>query len=122
MRNFLAKHGHKRLIAGLARLAVALMFMLTSSPGWATAPCSTGGQPAAMTMLMPGTMPAPPKPCCPKTAPACPCGAIAFSALPLTAAAPPVVSLMGFRYVAKTQPALLGQIIRPISPPPRSVV
>ncbi|WP_234731253.1 hypothetical protein [Acidocella facilis] len=122
MRNAAARHGHKRLVAGLARLAVALVFMLLSSPGWAAAPDSTNVQPSAMTMPMPDTMPAPAKPCCPKTAPACPCGAIVFSALPPTAAAPPVIALTVLRYVAQIQVALPGQIIRPISPPPRKPV
>lgn len=121
MRNSSAKHGHKRLMAGLARLAVALVFMLASSPVWAAAPCSANGSSATMTMPMPDTMPAPSSPCCPKTAPACPCG-IVFSALPLTAAAPPVVSPTVLRYATRTQAALLSQIIRPISPPPRKLV
>lgn len=122
MRNAAARRGYKRLLAGLARLAVALVFMLVSSPGWATAPYSANGGSATMTMPMPDTTPAPSKPCCPKAALPCPCGAIVFSALPLTAATPPVVSLTVLRYATQIQAALLGQIIRPISPPPRKLV
>ena len=122
MRNAPARHGHKRLMAGLARLAVALVFMLVSSPGWAAAPYSANGGSATMTMPMPDTMPAPSKPCCPKAAPPCPCGAIVFSALPPAAVAPPVTALMVLRYATQIQAALPGQIIRPISPPPRKLV
>ena len=122
MRNAPARHGHKRLMAGLARLAVALVFMLVSSPGWAAAPYSANGGSATMTMPMPDTMPAPSKPCCPKATPACPCGTNAFSALPLAAAAPPVIALTVLRYVVQIQVALPGQIIPPISPPPRKLV
>ena len=121
MRNAAARHGHKRLVAGLARLAVALVFMLVSSPGWAAAPYYASGGSAAMTMPMPDTMPAPAKPCCPKAAPSCPCGAVVFSALPLTAATPPFVSLTVLRYATQIQAAFPGQIIRPISPPPRKL-
>ena len=122
MRNAAARRGYKRSVAGLVRLAVALVFILVSGPGWAAAPYSANGGSAAMTMPMPDTMPAPFKPCCPKAAPACPCGTNAFSALPLAAAAPPVIALTVLRYAAQIQVALPGQIIRPISPPPRKLV
>lgn len=122
MRNAAARRGCKRSMVGLVRLAVALLFMLASSPGWAAAPYYANGGSAAMTMPMPDTMPAPSKPCCPKAAPACSCGTNAFSALPLVAAVPPVIALTVLRYVVQIQVALPGQIIRPISPPPRKLV
>ena len=109
-------------MAGLARLVVALVFMLATSQGWAKAPCFANVQPAEMTMPIPDTMPAPAKPCYPKTTPACPCGAIVFSVLPPMVAAPPVIALTVLRYTAQIQTVLACQIIRPISPPPRELV
>ncbi|SHF25942.1 hypothetical protein [Acidocella aminolytica] len=122
MRNAAARRGYKGPVAGLVRLAVALLFMLISSPGWAAAPYYANGGSAAMTMPMPDIMPAPSKPCCPKAAPACSCGTNAFRALPLSAAAPLVISLTVLRYAVQIQVPLPGQIIRPISPPPRKLV
>ncbi|MBB5373438.1 hypothetical protein [Acidocella aromatica] len=112
----------------LARLAVALMFLLGPAPGAAAPSCPTtpSAQAADMPMAMPlaalHAMPASAHTCCPGAGHLCnPCALGVLGVLPPAPAALAIMSPVSALYPRPAHSLLHGLPSRPVPPPPRRV-